>query len=599
MRKRLLLLIAVLAVIVALPALAASAATESEKLNKLIAEDWQWQLRDNPENATYLGERGHDDRLMDRSPAAWQRRREHNRETLQRVQAIQRAKLIAADRLNYDLFLLQSNLAVEGDRFPYELVPVHQMGGIYIVLGELAQQIPRDTVKDHENLLARMRAFPRAVDETIALMRRGLAEGLTPPRVIVRDVAEAIANQISDDPAKSPIYELAFTNFRPAISQAEQERLQKEALQVLRADVLPALRKLHTYWIAEYEPKTRETIAWTSVPQGKEWYPYLVRQQTTTELTPDEIHTLGLSEVKRIRAEMEKIRAQTGFTGTLEEFFTFLRTDPRFYYTTRGELLAAYRDISKRIDPELVRLFGRIPRLPYGVIPIPSYSEKTNTTAYYMPGSPESHRPGYYYVNLYDLPSRPKWEMEALSLHEAVPGHHFQIAIAQELEQLPPFRRNGNFTAYVEGWGLYAESLGSELGMYSDPYSHFGQLTYEMWRAVRLVVDTGMHAKGWTRQQAIDLFVANSSKPLHDIEVEIDRYLAWPGQALAYKLGELKIKELRANAQRELGPDFDIRAFHDAVLDAGPLPLSVLETRMKEWVKTRKRGAKATITLTK
>jgi uncharacterized protein (DUF885 family) len=594
MRKLLLLLcVAFLAV----PLLAAS--TETARLNKLIADEWQWQLADNPENATYLGERGHDDRLMDRSPVAWQKRREHDRETLQRVEAIDRTKLSADDRLNYDLFLLQAKLAVEGDRFPYELVPMHQMGGIYMVLGELAQQVPRDTVQDHENFLARMRAFPRAVDETIALMQRGLAEGLTPPRVIVRQVAEAIANQISEDPAKSPIYEIAFTNFRPSIPQIEQERLQKEAMEVLRRDVTPALRKLHAYWTTEYEPKTRESIAWTSVPQGKEWYPYLVRQQTTTELTPDEIHARGLAEVKRIRAEMEKIRVETGFTGTLEEFFTFLRSDPRFYYAKREELLVAYRDIAKRVDPELTRLFGRIPRLPYGVIPIPSYSEKTQTTAYYMPGSPESHRPGYYYVNLYDLPSRPKWEMEALSLHESVPGHHLQIALAQELEQLPPFRRNGNFTAFVEGWGLYAESLGRELGMYTDPYSRFGQLTYQMWRAVRLVVDTGMHAKGWTRRQAIDYFVANSSKPLHDIEVEIDRYLAWPGQALAYKLGELKIRELRANAERDLGETFDVRAFHDALLGAGPLPLSLLETRMNDWTRTQKRGAKATIMLTK
>jgi uncharacterized protein (DUF885 family) len=584
-------------IVIALPLLAASA--ETEKLNKLIAEEWQWQLGDDPENATFLGERGHDDRLTDRSAAAWERRRQHNRETLARVEAIDRAKLGADDQLNFDLFLLQTKLAVEGDRFPYELVPLDQMGGLYSVLGELAQQIPRDTVKDHENFLARMRAFPRAVDDTIALMKRGLAMGLTPPRVILRDVAEGIANQISDDPARSPIYTLAFTNFRSSIPQPEQERLQKEAAQVLRADVLPAMRKLLAFWTTEYEPRTRQTIAWTSVPQGREWYPYRVRQQTTTNLTPDEIHALGLSEVKRIRAEMEKIRAQTGFTGTLAEFFTFLRTDPRFYYTTREELLVAYRDIAKRIDPELTRLFGRIPRLPYGVIPVPSYSEKTQTTAYYNQGSPEAHRPGYYYVNLYDLPSRPKWEMEALSLHEAVPGHHFQIALSQELEQLPPFRRNADFTAYTEGWGLYAESLGPELGMYSDPYSRFGQLTYQMWRAVRLVVDTGMHAKGWTRRQAIDYFVANSSKPLHDIEVEIDRYLAWPGQALAYKLGELKIKELRAHAERELGPDFDVRAFHDTVLGAGPLPLSLLETRMKDWVKTRKSGAKAVITSTR
>jgi uncharacterized protein (DUF885 family) len=594
MRKLFPLLVILL---ISTPVLAASA--EQNALNRLIAEEWTWQMRDNPENATYLGERGYDDRLTDRSPAAWEQRREHNRATLKRVEAIDRNKLEKKDQLNYDLFLQQERTLVEGDRFPAELATVHQMGGIYSTLGELAQLIPRDRVKDHENYLARMRAYPKAVDETIALLRRGLESGVTPPRVILRDVGELIANQVVDDPAKSPAYVLAFTNFRPTIPQAEQERLQKEALEILRTGVLPATRKLQAFWTTEYEPKTRETIAWTAVPQGKEWYAYMVRRETTTELTPDEIHTIGLAEVKRIRAEMEKIRASTGFTGTLEEFFTFLRSDPRFYYTTREELLVAYRDIAKRIDPELTRVFGRIPRLPYGVIPIPEYSEKTNTTAYYSPGSPETHRPGYYFVNLYDLKSRPKWEMEALSLHEAVPGHHLQIALAQELDQLPAFRRNAGYTAYVEGWGLYAESLGPELGMYSDPYSRFGQLTYEMWRAVRLVVDTGMHAKGWSRQQAIDFFVANSSKPLHDIEVEIDRYLAWPGQALAYKLGELKIKELRAKSQRALGDGFDVRAFHDAVLGEGPLPLSLLETRVDEWVRSKKSAAKATITLTR
>jgi uncharacterized protein (DUF885 family) len=589
MRKCLLLI----AILNAMPLLAA----ESDILNKLINDEWQWQMADIPETATLLGERGHDDRLADRSAAAWQRRREHNRETLHRIDAIDRTKLGAEDQLNYDLFLLQAKLAVEGDQFPFEQVTINQMGGIYSLLGELAQQIPRDTVKDHENFLARMRAYPRAIDDTIGHLKLGVAKGLTPPRVILRSVAELIANQITDDPAQSPIYTIAFTNFRPSIPPAEQERLQKEAQQVLRTDVLPALRKLHTFWTSEYEPKAREAIAWTTVPQGKEWYAFQVRQQTTTNLTPDEIHAIGVSEVKRIRAEMEKIREQTGFKGSLDEFFTFLRTDPRFYYTKREDLLFAYRELSKRIDPELTRLFGRIPRLPYGVIPIPSYSEKTQTTAYYGQGSPESHRPGYYYVNLYDLPSRPKWEMEALSLHEAVPGHHFQIALAQELEHLPAFRRNGGFTAFVEGWGLYAESLGPELGLYTDPYSRFGQLTYQMWRAVRLVVDTGMHSKGWTRQQAIDFFVANSSKPLHDIEVEIDRYLAWPGQALAYKLGELKIRELRTKAEKELGDGFDVRAFHDEVLGAGPLPLSLLETRMNEWLRNQKSGAKATITI--
>jgi uncharacterized protein (DUF885 family) len=590
-------LISLLLLTAALAATTAAAPTEGEVLHQLFDDEWEWMLRDNPIVATYLGDRRYDDRLTEYSAAAWNRRREHNRKTLARIEAIDRGKLSAEDRLNYDLFLLLARTAAEGDRFPHEVVPMNQMGGVYSLLGQLAQQIPRENVKDYENFLARMRAYPARVDETIALMRRGLELGITPPREIVGTVAELIGNQIFDDPKDSPVYQLAFASFRQAIPPAEHSRLQKEAVEVLRSDVLPSLRKLRDFWVREYYPKTRQAIAWTSVPQGKEWYAHLVRQQTTTDLTADEIHALGHAEVARIRGEMELIKTQTGFEGPLEEFFAFLRTDPRFFHTSREDLLVGYRDISKRIDPELTRLFGRLPRLPYGVVPIPEYSEKTQTTAYYSPGSPEAHRAGYYYVNLYNVGSRPKWEMEALSLHEAVPGHHFQIALAQELTDLPRFRRWGDFTAYIEGWALYAESLGPELGMYTDPYSKFGQLTYEMWRAVRLVVDTGMHAKGWTRQQAIDFFAANSSKPLHDIEVEINRYIAWPGQALAYKLGELKIKELRAKGERELGDAFDIRGFHDTVLGAGPLPLSLLETRMNTWISDQQGSAKATITL--
>ncbi|MEA2489357.1 MAG: hypothetical protein QOH21_1149 [Acidobacteriota bacterium] len=588
-----------LALLLLLAAVAAQAATESEKLHRLFDEEWQWQLRDSPENATYNGDRRYDDKLSDLSPAAFERRRARDREVLQRIQAIDRSKLGAGDQLNYDLFLLQAKNGVAGDAFPSELLPINQMGGVYSAMSELAQAIPRDSVKDHENFLARLRAYPRQIDETIALLRRGLAAGVTPPRIILRDVAGLIANQLVDDPAQSSIYTIAFTNFRPAIPAAEQQRLQTEAAAVLKNDVLPAIRRLHKFWVEEYYPKTRETIAATALPQGKEWYALQLQRSTTTDYTPDQVHELGLAEVKRIRAEMEQIRAQTGFTGTLAQFFDFLRTDPRFFYSSREELLQGYRDVAKRIDPELTRLFGRLPRLPYGVIAVPEYSEKTQTTAYYSGGSPEAHRPGYMYANLYDLKARPKWEMEALTLHEAVPGHHLQISLGQELTDLPNFRRFGYYSSFGEGWGLYAESLGSELGLYTDPYSKFGQLTYEMWRAVRLVVDTGMHTKGWTRDQAIRYFADNASKTQHDIEVEIDRYLAWPGQAASYKIGQLKIREMRTLAESSLGDKFDIRAFHDAVLGAGTLPMSLLETRMRAWIIAQKKesGAKATITL--
>ena len=337
----------------------------------------------------------------------------------------------------------------------------------------------------------------------------------------------------------------------------------------------------------DYLPRTRETVALRDVPDGAAWYAFLARQSTTTALTPEEIHHIGLGEVKRIRGLMDEVIAGSGFDGGFQAFVAFLRTDDRFFFTRAEDLLAAYRDITKRADPELVRLFGTLPRLPYGVKPVPAYAEKSQTTAYYEPGSPAAGRPGYFFANTYDLPSRPIWEMEALALHEAVPGHHLQIALAQEMEDVPEFRRHGRFTAFVEGWGLYAESLGGEMGFYADPYALFGRLSYEMWRAIRLVVDTGMHWLGWSRQQAIDYFKDNSGKAEHDIIVEVDRYIVWPGQALAYKIGEMKIKELRARAARAQGPGFDLRAFHDVVLGAGALPLDVLEERVAAWTAAR------------
>ena len=341
---------------------------------------------------------------------------------------------------------------------------------------------------------------------------------------------------------------------------------------------------MHKFLTERYIPNCRESIACGALPNGKAWYQHQIYSSTTTDLTPKQIHAIGLSEVKRIRAEMEKIKTQTGFKGSLTEFFKFLRTDKQFYYERGTQLLAGYRDISKRADPELIKLFGHLPRQPYGVRPVPSYIERSVTTAYYQPGSTTAARPGYFYANTYNLAVRPKWEMEALTLHEAVPGHHLQLAIADELTGLPTFRKYARYTAYVEGWALYAESLGTEMGFYKDPYSKFGQLTYEMWRAIRLVVDTGMHALGWSRQRAIDYFKTNAGKTEHDIIVEVDRYIVWPGQALAYKMGELKIKSLRARAEKVLGDKFDIRGFHDELLRHGAIPLSILETQVEAWI---------------
>lgn len=372
-----------------------------------------------------------------------------------------------------------------------------------------------------------------------------------------------------------------------AIPQAKQKSLRQRALTIYNSQLLPAWRDMAEFIEREYIPGAQKDIALSSRPDGLRWYAYKVNENTTTDLSPEEIHRIGLAEVKRIRGEMDRIIQKTGFKGDFKAFTEFLRTDPRFYHTSREDLLRDYRDIAKRIDGELPALFGTLPRMPYGVKPIPSYSEQSQTTAYYQPGSNEAGRAGIFYANTYNLPSRPKWEMEALTVHEAMPGHHLQIALAQEQADIHPLRRMALYTAFVEGWGLYSESLGYDLGLYKDPYSEFGALTYDMWRAVRLVVDTGMHQLGWSREQAIGYFMDNSAKPLHDVTVEIDRYLVWPGQALAYKLGQLKIKELREEAEETLNSNFDIRSFHDALLGAGALPLNILEERMDSWLESQ------------
>ena len=560
---------------------------ESKKFQQLLEAEWEWRLRDEPTFATRLGDRRYNDRWPDHSLEAYANRRAHADEVLGKVKSIDRAKLTPSDQLNYDLFLRNATMRVEDGRFHGEYLPISQRQGPHSEVAELVHLTPLKSSKDYEDLIRRLRSYPQLVDQEIVLMRKGLETRIVPPRVILRGVVEQMNNQISADPTKTPIFKMAFKDVPDSIPAAEQQRLREAVASAIREAVVPAIQKLKTFFTQDYEPRARNSIAMSDLPDGVAWYEHRIKVMTTTELTAEQIHEIGLSEVKRIRAEMEKATKQTGFRGELQAFFNFLRTDPRFFFKDKATLLMTYRDIAKRVDPELTRLFRTLPRTPYGVIPVPSYSEKTQTTAYYQAGSQEAGRPGYFYANTYDLKSRPKWEMEALTLHEAVPGHHLQIAIAQELPDVPKFRKHGGYTAFVEGWGLYSESLGAEIGFYQDPYSKFGQLTYEMWRAIRLVVDTGMHAKGWTRDQAIRLFQQNTGKTQHDIEVEVDRYIAWGGQALAYKLGELKIKELRAFASQQLGDAFDVRDFHDQVLGAGPLPLSILDVRIRQWVADR------------
>jgi uncharacterized protein (DUF885 family) len=515
------------------------------------------------------------------------RRQRELQAPLKVLQSINRTNLNVADRLNYDLFRRGVDQAIEGIPFHGEYMPMNQMGGVQQNAAEVMEQQPRTTTKDYRDILSRLDALPMLIDQTMVLMRRGLEAGITPPRITLRDVPAQIDSQMNPDPEKNPLLK-PFYDFPIQIAESDRVELRRQASTTLREKVLPAFAKLNEFVVKTYIPGTRESISMTGLPNGQAWYAYNVRVITTTKLTPQEIHNIGLAEVKRIRAEMERVIAQTGFKGSFAEFTEFLRHEPRFYYTNEDDLLVGYRDIAKRIDPQLPVLFGKLPRLTYGVKAVPAYSAKSQAAAHYEPGSLEAGRAGFFAANTYDLASRPKFLMEALTFHEAVPGHHLQIALAQELPDAPEFRKRGGYTAFTEGWGLYAESLGEEMGFYKDPYSKYGQLTLEVWRAIRLVVDTGMHSLGWSRQQAIDFFLANSSQTEHEATVEVDRYIVWPGQALAYKIGQLRIKELREYSKRELGDKFNVREFHDRVLGNGALPLDLLEADIKDWVKKQK-----------
>jgi uncharacterized protein (DUF885 family) len=558
-------------------------ASETKRLHDLFGVDWAYTMANSPEWATYVGFPGHETEWTNNSPAAIAERKNLAGRPLSILATIDRAQLTPADRISYDLFKRQVEETIEGTRFPLELAQISQMGGVQQDAAQLLSAMPAQTVTHLENELARLRALPTVVEQARALLEEGLKRGVTPPQVTLRDVPSQVLAQIPEDPFESPLL-AGFINLPAGIGGEDATRLRAEAARIYTTTIRPSFQRLHSFLTGNYIPGARKTVGAFALPDGAAWYAWAIKVQTSTDLTAEEIHAIGLAEVKRIHGEMERVKTLAGFTGTMKEFFAHLQTDPKFFFTKKDELLQAYRDIAKRADPQLMKLFKTLPRTPYGVLPVPAYAEKSQTTAYYYPGAAETGRPGYFYANTYALDTRPKWEMEPLTLHEAVPGHHLQIALSQEMGELPAFRRFGGYTAFVEGWGLYAESLGEEMGFYTDPYAKFGQLTYEMWRAVRLVVDTGMHALGWTREQAIEYFKQNAGKSEHDIVVEVDRYIVWPGQALAYKLGELKIKELRAFAMQELGPKFDVRLFHDEVLKNGAVPLSVLDGQIRAWV---------------
>ncbi len=561
------------------------------QLEALYEAEWERDLRENPLLAAYLGDRRHDRLWPDLSPAALAVGESADRAVRQQLAAVDPTALDAAARLNLELFGRLYSEREREDAYGLDYLPVSHRDGVQTA-HELAELLPFATVADFENWLARLEALPTYVAQTEALMREGMKRGLVPPKVTMQRVPAQIATQLVDDPARSPFYR-PFEKMPAAIPVAEQERLRAAAREVIGEKVVPAYRGFDTFFRNEYLPASRDSVGVWDTPGGERWYQDRVAWFTTTSMNADEIHALGLAEVARIRGEMQKIIEQVGFKGSFEEFLVYLRTDARFRHTDPQTLFDAYLAMSKRVDPLLTSYFGKLPRMPYGVRPIPAESAPDTTTAYYQPPSVDGRRAGYYYVNLYKPEERPTYEIPVLTIHEAVPGHHLQIALAQELGELPKFRRDFEATAFVEGWALYSESLGEEMGLYADPYDKFGQLTYEMWRAVRLVVDTGLHHKRWSRQQAIDFFKANAPKSELDIVNEIDRYIAWPGQALAYKVGELRIKQLRRNAEAALGERFDIRAFHDVVLGSGAIPLDVLERNVLAWQQGVQQGAAA------
>jgi uncharacterized protein (DUF885 family) len=554
----------------------------AEDFSALLNEAWEWQLAQNPTMASQLGNRRYNDQWQDNSLGAIERRHKETREFLNRAYAIDRAALSESDQLNHELFRRGLQDSIDLAAFNDHLIPFSQRGGVQN-LENTTSNLRFSTTQDYDDWLARMGKVDDVIEETIALAEKGRKSGYMSPKVLMQRIPEQMAAQLVDDAEASPFFKI-FEEFPDTIPAADQTRLKATARSTINETIFPAYRKLARYFSETYLPASRESIGLSELPDGKKWYETQARRFTTTRMTPDEIHRLGLSEVKRLRDDMQVIIDGLDFGGSFQDFLVFLRTDPQFYFDNPEDLYESYLATSKRIDPELVTQFGKLPRMPYGVKPIPDSIAPDTTTAYYSRPAADGSRAGTYWVNLYKPEVRPKYEIEVLTVHEAMPGHHLQISLQQELGDIPNFRRYAGFTAFVEGWGLYSESLGYDLGLYKDPYSEFGALTYEMWRAVRLVVDTGIHYKGWTRQQAIDFFKDNAAKTELDIVNEIDRYISMPGQALAYKIGQLKIKSLRQNAEIALGNEFDVRAFHDELLGGGALPLDILQQRMDAWL---------------
>ena len=555
-------------------------------LHELFATEWNYQMEQHPTWASSLGDRRWNHIWSNISLDAIYKRHDHDIETLAKLMKIDRAALAPADQLNFDLFKRNREYEIEGFQYRWYLLPLNQLGGVHTV-NQLAQDLRFETLKDYEDWLARLKALPVRIEQTVALMRLGIKERIIHPKIVLQRVPAQIDHQIVSDPKASPLYK-PFTHFPSWVSASDQARLAEAAQETIATAVVPAYRRLKEFIVSDYLPAAWDHVGIWQLPNGAAMYAYATRDNTTTDLTPQEIHEIGLKEVKRIRAEMQAVIDKLGFRGSFAEFAKFLRSDPQFYFKSESELLEAYRALSRRIDPLLVKLFRTLPRMPYGIEPVPANIAPDSPAGLYRGPAADGSRAGTFTVNTFKPEIRPKYEMMALSLHEGVPGHHPQFGLAMEQQGMPNFRRYGGYTAFAEGWGLYAESLGDEMGLYDDPYSKFGQLMYEIWRASRLVVDTGMHYLRWDRQKAIDFMMENTVKQELEVAAEIDRYIVWPGQALAYKIGQLKISELRAKAKQALGDKFDIRDFHDELLKDGALPLDRLEAKMDAWITKQK-----------
>tara|TARA_B110000444_G_scaffold40114_1_gene35930 strand:- start:2511 stop:4250 length:1740 start_codon:yes stop_codon:yes gene_type:complete len=558
--------------------------SDENVFEELMQSEWQRGIDENPLYASSMGNLDKNDQWPEYSVEKIQTNYEHDLKILTQLNQLDSDAFSDDNLLNLQLFKDQYINSTELYQFKSFLMPFSHRGGIQLQ-HESAETLPLRSVKHYEDWLSRLSKIDNYIDSHINVAKAGMANNIMPPRILMQRVLDQIKSQAFSTAKDSP-FNKAFIEMPSSINIEDKQRIQNEATEIIQKTVIPAYIKLYNFFNSEYLPMCRDSIGINKIPNGAKYYEALTKKFTTTQLHPDEVHQIGLDEVARIKTKMLEIVEEVKWDGSFREFLEYLRSDPQFYFDNPDDLLTEYLATAKRIDPELVNLFSYLPSIPYGIRQIPMESAPDTTTAYYQPPAADGTRAGYYYVNLYRPEVRPKYEIEVLTVHEAMPGHHLQISINMELD-LPKFRKYGGITAFVEGWGLYSEALGYDLGLYKDPYSEFGQLTYEMWRAIRLVVDTGMHYKDWSRDDSINYFLENSAKSKQDIINEVDRYINWPGQALAYKIGQMKILELREKSQNALGEGFDIKEFHYEVLKRGALPLSTLEMYIDEWINSK------------